>query len=118
MMLFRLLCDGTANKYTWKTHIPIRYSDKVAHHCTGCNRNRFLERWWQEKSEIPESSEQSNPDRYMCTNCFANDWPRVVPETYTGKLHGIFKSPDFPPSKAEKEELAMKKGAESDKPEK
>jgi hypothetical protein len=114
--LFVLLKRGVADTHTWKTHIPIQYSDRVDHHCTGCNRGRFLTRWWKEKSETPELSKQSDPDRYMCSYCFANDWPRVVPETYTGQLYNIFRSPELPLSKAQREELAKGKGTESDKP--
>lgn len=51
----------------------------------------------------------------MCSHCFANDWPRVVPETYTGKLPRIFRSPDLPQSKVQQKELAKEKETESDK---
>jgi hypothetical protein len=71
--------------------------------------------WWKEKSSRLESSEQSDPDHYMCSHCFANDWPRVVPETYTGKLPRIFRSPDLPQSKVQQKELAKEKEIESDK---
>jgi hypothetical protein len=108
-----LLNKGVNDTHTWKTHTPIRYSDRVDHHCTGCNRDRFLMAWWKEKLETPELWDQ---DRYMCNRCFANDWPRVVPETYTGYLANIFRSPELPLSKAQKEELAKEKGTESDKP--
>lgn len=111
--LYVLLNKGLADTHTWKTHTPIRYSDRVDHHCTGCNRDRFLMAWWKEKSETPDLSDQ---DRYMCNHCFANDWPRVVPETYTGNLANIFRSPELPLSKAQQEELAEEKGTESDKP--
>jgi hypothetical protein len=116
--LFVILQRGGADKYTWKTHTPIRYPDRVDHYCTGCSRERFLNTWWKEKLGRPESSEQSGPDRYMCNNCFANDWPRVVPETYTGRLPPIFMSPDLPLSKAQEQELAKEKEIESDKPQK
>jgi hypothetical protein len=63
-------------------------------------------------------TEQSDTDRYMCNTCFANDWPRVVPETYTGRLHRLFRSPDLPLSTAQLKELAKQKEPESDKPKK
>jgi hypothetical protein len=40
--LYSILQHEVADKYTWKTHTPIRYPDRVDHHCTGCNRERFL----------------------------------------------------------------------------
>jgi len=116
--LLSLLNEGAADKYTWKTHTPIRYPDRVEHHCTGCNRDRFLNTWWKEKSAGPESSEQSGTDRYMCSYCFVNDWPRVVPETSLGKLASIFRSPDVPRSKAQQKEHVKEKGIESEKPKK
>jgi len=106
---------GPSNALTWKTHTHIRYLDRVAHHCTSCNRDRFLRLWWKEK---PEVSEESGPDRYMCNHCFANDWPRVVPETYTGRLASIFTSPELPLTRAQLAELGKEKETESNKPQK
>lgn len=108
-----LLHEGVVNDFTWKTHTYIRYPGRVAHQCTGCNRDRVLKLWWKEK---PEVSEESGPDRYMCNHCFANDWPRVVPETYTGRLASIFRSPELPLSRAPRAGLTMEKETESDKP--
>ncbi|KAG9533495.1 hypothetical protein KCU93_g409, partial [Aureobasidium melanogenum] len=105
--LANFLLRGAAERSTWRTHAPIRYTDRVDHHCTSCNRNRFLRKWWKEKPEAPRNSEQPNPDRYMCNHCFANDWPRVVPETYKGKLPAIFRSPEFPLYKAHQEKGAQ-----------
>jgi hypothetical protein len=113
--LYVLLNRGVADRYTWETHTPIRYPDRVDHHCTGCNRDRFLNTWWKQKSSRLEPSEHSDPDRYMCSHCFANDWPRVVPETYTGNLPKIFRSPDFPRSKVQQKEHVKEKVIESDK---
>lgn len=116
--LSNLVLRGKDNVLTWKTHTPIRYLDPVDHHCTGCNRDRLLMVWWQEKPDNPEVSGESRPDRYMCNRCFANDWPRVVPETYTGKLNGIFTSPELPLIKAQRTKLGKEKETESDKPQK
>lgn len=102
--LGRLLLQGAVERYTWRTHAPIQYTDRVDHYCTSCNRDRFLKRWWKEKPEASGHSEQPSPDRYMCNHCFANDWPRVVPETYQGTLFQIFKSPELPQSRAQKQE--------------
>lgn len=113
--LDNLVRRKAANALTWKTHTYVRYPDRVDHHCTGCNRDRFLMLWWKER---PEVSEESGPDRYMCNHCFANDWPRVVPETYTGKLAKIFTSPELPLTKAQRAELGKEKEPESDKPRK
>ena len=113
--LDKVLRRGSANAFTWKTHTWIRYPDRVAHHCTGCHRDRFLRLWWKEK---PEVSEESGPDRYMCNHCFANDWPRVVPEIYTGRLASIFTSPELPLTRAQLAELGKEKETESNKPQK
>ncbi|CAD0088366.1 unnamed protein product [Aureobasidium mustum] len=94
--LVTLIARGAAERATWRTHAPIAYTERVEHYCTGCNRIRFLRRWWKEKSEALGKAEQPDSDRYMCNHCFANDWPRVVPETYEGRLPGIFKSPELP----------------------
>lgn len=96
MTLSKLLSKEAVARYTWITHAPTQYTERVVHCCTSCNRNRLLRRWWQEKPEAPECSGQLNSDRYMCNHCFANDWPRVVPETYEGCLYDIFRSPEFP----------------------
>jgi hypothetical protein len=116
--LYTIFQRGGTDRYTWKTHTPTRYPDRVDHHCTGCNRERFLMLWWKEKPQTPKLTEQSDTDRYMCNTCFANDWPRVVPETYTGRLHRLFRSPDLPLSTAQLKELAKQKEPESDKPKK
>lgn len=113
--LTKYSAEGSANAFTWKTHTWIRYPDRVAHHCTGCHRDRFLRLWWKEK---PEVSEESGPDRYMCNHCFANDWPRVVPETYTGRLASMFTSPELPLTRAQLAELGKEKETESNKPQK
>lgn len=102
--LSRLLLQGALTRYTWSTHAPTQYTDHAEHYCTSCNRVRFLKRWWKEKPEASGHSEQPSPDRYMCNHCFANDWPRVVPETYEGTLSKMFRSPDFPQLKAQKQE--------------
>lgn len=73
MTLSKLLSKGAVERYTWKTHAPTQSTERVVHCCTSCNRNRLLRRWWQEKPEASECSGQSNPGRYMCNHCFAND---------------------------------------------
>ncbi|KEQ68563.1 hypothetical protein M436DRAFT_58224 [Aureobasidium namibiae CBS 147.97] len=99
-----------ANTYTWKTHTPVSFDDKVEHHCTACHRFRFLKHWWKEKSRPETTETSSNHDRYMCSRCFANDWNLVVPETFSGRLPRLFTSPDYPPP-FRKERLKANKSA-------
>jgi hypothetical protein len=83
--------------WTWKTHKPVSYDDRVDHRCTACDKIRFLKHWWKGKP-LPDATDvKSNQDRYMCNHCFATDWDLIVPEKHTGKLPGIFTSPDHPP---------------------
>lgn len=116
--LSQLLWRGLVERYTWRTHSPIQYADRVDHYCASCNRHRFLKRWWKEKPEGSGYSEQPSPDRYMCNHCFANDWPRVVPETYEGKLHNIFRSPELPLRTGHQGERAEGNGDEDNKSQK
>ena len=83
--------------WTWKTHKPVSYHDRVDHHCTACDRIRFLKHWWKEKPRPDTTDVKSNQDRYMCNYCFANDMDLIVPEKYSGRLPQIFTSPDHPP---------------------
>jgi hypothetical protein len=85
--------------WTWKTHTPISYHDRVDHYCTACDEIRFLKHWWKEKLH-PDAME-TDPDqaRYMCNHCFANDFKLMVPENSSDipRLSQLFTSPNFPP---------------------
>lgn len=112
-----------AETYTWKTHAPVSFDDKVEHRCTACDQSRFLKYWWREKPRPEATETSSHHDRYMCSRCFASDWNLVVPETYSGRLSKLFTSPDYPPPyrqerlKAEKSAQKVKKEHEEDQKE-
>ncbi|KAH0365944.1 hypothetical protein KCU65_g5658, partial [Aureobasidium melanogenum] len=81
--------------WTWKLHTPVITPDRVDHHCTACNKDRFLRIWWATKAE---------PTTYICNTCFASDFNLMVPDVPAAqhkKLPRIFTSPDHPsPSSA------------------
>ncbi|KEQ92186.1 hypothetical protein AUEXF2481DRAFT_434906 [Aureobasidium subglaciale EXF-2481] len=83
-------------RYTWKSHEPVTFSDRVDLRCTACDSSRYLKFWWREKTLGKSVKGNTTTDRYMCNRCFANDWPRMVPETYPGDLPPVFRSPDLP----------------------
>lgn len=75
-------------RWTWKLHVPVKTADRVDHHCTACDRNRFLRLWWATKVE---------PTTYMCNTCFASDFDLMVPEGQHKKLPRLFTDPSHPP---------------------
>jgi hypothetical protein len=84
--------------WKWKTHTPISYLDRVDHHCTACDENRFLKHWWKEKLRPEATGTDPNQDRYMCNHCFANEFNLMVPENRSEipRLSQLFTSPNFP----------------------
>lgn len=72
--------------WSWRTHTPLVYPIRVDHHCTACDRDRYLKIWWKQKSETSTTDEP----RYMCTSCFASDPERMMPERHPPKLPGFF----------------------------
>jgi len=104
--------------WTWKTHKPVSYHDRVDHRCTACDQIRFLKYWWKEKPCDEAKDTSSDQDRYMCNHCFANDWNLVVPEKYSGKSPLLFTSPDHPlPFKRQRSKEAVKEERQSDQKE-
>jgi hypothetical protein len=85
--------------WTWKTHTPISYNDRVDHLCTVCDENRFLKHWWKEKLRPEATDTDPDQDRYMCNHCFANNFNLVVPENRSEipRLSQLFTSPNYPP---------------------
>ena len=73
--------------WSWKTHAPLISPTSIDHHCTACDRDRYLKVWWKEKSEASTTDEP----RYMCTPCFASDPERMMPEKHPAKLSGFFR---------------------------
>ncbi|CAD0089700.1 unnamed protein product [Aureobasidium vineae] len=85
------------DNWIWRTHKPALYDDRVDHHCTACDKNRFLKGWWKEKNPAHDTDTHPDKDRYMCNACFANNWDLMVPIAYSSKLIPIFTSPEYPP---------------------
>ena len=105
----------TTETWTWKTHKPVSYHDRIDHRCTACGKLRFLKYWWKEKPCDKATDTSSDQDRYMCNHCFANDWNLVVPEKYSGKLPLLFTSPDHPlPSMRLRSKEEVKEESQSD----
>lgn len=76
--------------WSWRSHAPVIYNTRVEHHCTACDRERYLALWWKEKI----STSTTDESRYMCNACFASDSERIMPEKHPAKLPGFFTDTD------------------------
>lgn len=83
---YHFMLGGLDKNWSWKTHTPLLYPTRVDHHCTACDRDRYLKNWWKQKSDTSKTDEP----RYMCTSCFASDPERMMPERHPSNLPGFF----------------------------
>lgn len=85
-ILYHFKLGQLDENWSWRSHAPLVYPSRVDHHCTACDRDRFLKIWWKEKSITSTIHE----NRYMCTLCFASDPERIMPEQHPAKLPAFF----------------------------
>jgi hypothetical protein len=97
--LRKVICQRrSTQEWAWKSHTPVLDKDRIDHTCTACGNIRFLKLWWKEKPLGKAAADATlDQDRYICHNCFANNFELMVPESYLGKLPRLFTSPDHPP---------------------
>jgi hypothetical protein len=64
---------------TWKTHVPVKTTEKVERHCASCHikRRGGVRLWWQRR-QVPEHEEPL----YDCTTCSNKNPTMALPEGF------------------------------------